>query len=251
MGVVSPRSSSAQRDGPRPGRHAPPSGLSQLGSASVWQRPGMVLKPYDAHGRPPVMRGRLPQCRQRHLGAPGSVRPGSSNPARATGLGHVTRPGRTSVSQSAKRAGDRWPSRRACPARPCVQAAPLLFLLAREGLLWNTANTQQPWCPRYPPLLPGLSWGRQPAPRAGGRQAGRLRVSSASRLRQRETGCHLPASGAEIPGRAPREGVPVGRRPPSRTSPVRPAAAAVPACARARVCVRVQARVRSRVRMRV
>lgn len=133
----------------------------------------------------------------------------------------------------------RVPSQAVRTGRP-----PLLFLLAREGLLWNTANTQQPWCPRYPPLLPGLSWGRQPAPRAGGRQAGRLRVSSASRLRQRETGCHLPASGAEIPGRAPREGVPVGRRPPSRTSPAGSSSCACVCacpCVCARACTRALA----------
>lgn len=248
MGVVSPRSSSAQRDGPRPGRHAPPSGLSQLGSASVWQRPGMVLKPYDA----PRDEGTSPPVSAAPPRGPGLCQTWfqQPRPCRWPRACHTPWP---DLSLPVCKAGGRplafetrVPSQAVRTGRP-----PLLFLLAREGLLWNTANTQQPWCPRYPPLLPGLSWGRQPAPRAGGSQAGRLRVSSASRLRQRETGCHLPASGAEIPGRAPREGVPVGRRPPSRTSPVRPAAAAVPACARARVCVRVHARVRSRVRLRV
>lgn len=246
MGVVSPRSSSAQRDGPRPGRHAPPSGLSQLGSASVWQRPGMVLKPYDA----PRDEGTSPPVSAAPPRGPGLCQTWfqQPRPCRWPRACHTPWP---DLSLPVCKAGGRP---LAFETRVLSQAVrtgrpPLLFLLAREGLLWNTANTQQPWCPRYPPLLPGLSWGRQPAPRAGGRQAGRLRVSSASRLRQRETGCHLPASGAEIPGRAPREGVPVGRRPPSRTSPVRPAAAAVPACARARVCVRVHARVRSRVRL--
>lgn len=250
MGVVSPRSSLAQRDGPRPGRHAPPPrrgchswGQHLFGRGQGWCS-NPTMPPRDEGTSPPVSAAppRGPGLCQTWFQQP--------RPCRWPRACHTPWP---DLSLPVCKAGGRplafetrVPSQAVRTGRP-----PLLLLLAREGLLWNTANTQQPWCPRYPPLLPGLSWGRQPAPRAGGSQAGRLRVSSASRLRQRETGCHLPASGAEIPGRAPREGVPVGRRPPSRTSPVRPAAAAVPACARARVCVRVQARVRSRVRMRV
>lgn len=119
-------------------------------------------------------------------------------------------------------------------ARPCVKAAPL-FCFTR---LWEIfagirlTHSGAASVPASLALAPRAALG-PPASASRGREAGRLQVSFASRLRQREAGGHPQRAGPRLL-EAPREGALArGPSPSSRVSPVRPAASS-------RTCVGVR-----------